>query len=241
MTNKGVDILTEPDNIVEHRFDLRPKNGGTLTVLYRPHSSELRWANSRERVDLSPVGFKYEPENTRPWVPAEAISPRNPGTKGRTIRMLKIQMGLKCNYQCSYCNQISRPESSHGNPDDARKFLEQLSAWFNAASNDGDGLTIEFWGGEPFVYWKTMKLLGEELRSRYPKAIFNVVTNGSVLDDEKIDWLDRMQFSVAISHDGPGQKTNCGRPLWCWIFDCANGEYGHKNDINPICIGREKC
>lgn len=211
MTQKEINILNNPESIVEHRLELRRKDGSPRTVLYRPQTSELRWADTGERVDLSSVGFKYEPDGARRWVFAEAISPRNPGTKGRAIRSLKIQMGLKCNYECSYCNQTSRPESSHGNPDDAREFLEQLPTWFKAANDDGEGLTIEFWGGEPFVYWKTMKLLGEELRARYPKAIFNVVTNGSVLDDEKIDWLDRMGFSVAISHDGPGQKPNRGK------------------------------
>ena len=206
---------------VEHRLELRRKDGSVAELIYRPHSSELFWAESGAPVDLSPVGFKYEPMGTRQWVPAEAISPTRPGTKGRAIRTLKIQMGLKCNYACPYCNQTSRPESSHGSPDDAREFLAQLPSWFKAVNDDGDGLTIEFWGGEPFVYWKTMRLLGEELRTRYPNAFFNVVTNGSVLDDEKIDWLDRMKFSVAISHDGPGQKSNRGKDPF---DDPANAE-----------------
>ena len=177
-------------------------------MLYRPHTSELRWADADERIDLSSVGFRYDDGRRRDWMLAQAVSPENPGTKSHSIRVLKIQMGLKCNYSCPYCNQTSRPKSSHGSRDDARKFLAQLPTWLRAA--DGDGLSIEFWGGEPFVYWKTMKLLGENLRARYPKAFLNVVTNGSVLDDEKIDWLDRMGVSVALSHDGPGQKANRG-------------------------------
>lgn len=221
MHEHGPDVAIKPQSKVEHRIELRRKDGSPAAVIYRPHSSELRWADTDDQVDLSPVGFKYESMGSRRWVPAEAVSPTRPGTKGRAIRTLKIQMGLKCNYSCSYCNQTSRPESSHGSPDDAREFLAQLPTWFRAVNDEGDGLTIEFWGGEPFAYWKTMKLLGEDLRARYPKAFFNVVTNGSVLDDEKIDWLDRMGFSVAISHDGPGQKPNRGKDPF---DDPANAE-----------------
>lgn len=202
--------VPQPPVPVEFHLPVRRPDGAAAGLLYRPHSSELRWVDTGGRVDLSPVGLNYETGKARKWARVPAISPDNPGRKNRAIRALKIQMGLKCNYHCTYCNQTSRPRASHGNLDDARRFLAQLPTWLVPVSDDGRGLTIEFWGGEPFIYWKTMRFLAEELHERYPKAVFNVVTNGSVLDDEKIDWLDRMQFSVAISHDGPGQKPNRG-------------------------------
>ncbi|MFZ2738448.1 MAG: SPASM domain-containing protein [Burkholderiaceae bacterium] len=72
---------------------------------------------------------------------------------------------------------------------------------------------IEFWGGEPLVYWKTLKPLAERLRVLYPQAQFSIITNGSLLNTEINDWLDSLGFSVGISHDGPGQSVRGPDPL----------------------------
>lgn len=72
---------------------------------------------------------------------------------------------------------------------------------------------IEFWGGEPFVYWKTLKPLAERLRQLYPQANFSIITNGSLLDAEKNEWLDRLGFGVGLSHDGPGYHARGADPL----------------------------
>jgi uncharacterized protein len=72
---------------------------------------------------------------------------------------------------------------------------------------------IEFWGGEPFVYWKTLKPLAERLRQLYTEASFTIITNGSLLDFEKNEWLDRIGFGVGLSHDGPGYHARGADPL----------------------------
>ena len=75
------------------------------------------------------------------------------------------------------------------------------------------GVKFEYWGGEPFVYWKTFKPLAEAIIKQYPNAEHSVITNGSLLDLEKIMWLDQHSFSVGISHDGPGQHVRGPDPL----------------------------
>ena len=74
---------------------------------------------------------------------------------------------------------------------------------------------IEYWGGEPFVYWKTLKPLVEVLRQRYPSDTTDmlITTNGSLLTYEINEWLDKMDISVALSHDGPGQWVRGPDPL----------------------------
>ena len=79
------------------------------------------------------------------------------------------------------------------------------------------GLKVEFWGGEPMVYWKTLKPLAEAIREKFKdwknKPVFSIITNGSILTDEMIDWLMMMEFAVAISHDGPGQHVRGPDPF----------------------------
>lgn len=137
------------------------------------------------------------------WPVSRRVSPDNPGRK-KDITTLKIQMGFRCNYSCAYCNQASWNTFLGGAVEDAKLFLRNLDNWFRPAETSD--IRIEFWGGEPFVYWAKMKVLGEELRRRFPRAHFNVITNGSLLDDEKVDWLIAHRFGVQISHDGPAQK-----------------------------------
>lgn len=72
---------------------------------------------------------------------------------------------------------------------------------------------IEFWGGEPLVYIKTLRPLAHALRRKYPAAGFSLITNGSLLNADINQWLDDMGFNVGISHDGPGQHVRGPDPL----------------------------
>lgn len=131
------------------------------------------------------------------------------GALGKTgLKTLKIQLGLSCNFSCEYCSQRFVPHAAETHKEEAEKFVAGMDSWVKAPPEK-----IEYWGGEPFVYWKTFKPLAEALREKFPNAIFSVITNGSILDEEKIDWLDRLGFQVAVSHDGPGQHVRGPDPL----------------------------
>lgn len=188
--------------MMAYRFTLQGDK--TVRLLYDPETSTLTREDGGARI-VHPAFTTAEPVS---WSVPQRVSPDNPGRKAG-IRTLKIQMGLKCNYACAYCNQASWNSFLGGAVEDARLFLRNLDGWFATDGAEKDGgrdLRIEFWGGEPFVYWAKLKILGEELRRRYPNARFNVITNGSLLDDEKVDWLITHKVGLQISHDGPAQK-----------------------------------
>ena len=160
----------------------------TLCLDYDPTVSRLTVAG-RENMPVRHPAF--DREGPVSWPVPHRVAPDNPGRKSG-IRTLKIQMGFKCNYACAYCNQASWNTFLGGAVEDAKLFLRNLDTWFGTEQDRQDGgrnLRIEFWGGEPFVYWAKLKILSETLRRRYPKARFNIITNGSLLDDEKVDWL----------------------------------------------------
>ena len=152
--------------------------------------------------------IKYENGQFNP--PAEYIpfSKDEPLKKSREIQLLKIQLGLGCNYSCDYCSQKFVERGDATSPKDIAEFLEKLNA---LEFDEAKGLRVEFWGGEPLVYWKTLKPLAEAIRERFKdwkvKPHFSMVTNGSILTDEIIDWLMMMGFSVGVSHDGLGQSV----------------------------------
>jgi uncharacterized protein len=123
-------------------------------------------------------------------------------------RILKISLGLSCNYACEYCSQRFVARNVETNPDDISEFLESLDTWVLSPPD-----SIEFWGGEPLVYIKTLRPLVQALREKFPAARFSVITNGSLLSREINQWLDDLGFAVSISHDGPGQHVRGPDPL----------------------------
>lgn len=189
-------------------------SGSKITLLYSPHTSELKTEDGLPIEVPEPERFLDESGMYTDWAAlgdAVQISPDEPGKKSRNVKSLKIQMGLNCNYSCSYCSQASHLEHGEAvitNVDDAKDFLSKLDSWLDGAPN-----RVEFWGGEPFVYWKAMQVLVADMRVRFPDAMFNIVTNGSLFDDEKFDWVTSNGIHLAVSHDGPGQHLRGPDPL----------------------------
>jgi len=190
---------------------LNGRNGFQRDAHYDPIDSSLVWADTGEALPL-PAVF---PRQAREWQPFwHAHHPTNPAGKSRDIRHLKLQLGLKCNYACQYCSQAHQPHDLDGHPSDVGPFMDQLQGWFAGGTDGrGSGVKIEFWGGEPFVYWKLLKPLGEAVRDRYPEAELSIVTNGSLLDDEKLAWVETLDVGIGLSHDGPAQAHRGPDPL----------------------------
>lgn len=203
------------------RFDLicekfEPNGDGTAEqVHYALDTATGRlWLDETTYIGLGPDGriAKLTGEMDEVEVSfTDAWADKPPG-KGGEIKRLKIQMGMSCNYSCSYCSQrfVERPEQ--GTPEKVDGLVEKIRANL-IFPKFGKGLKLEFWGGEPFVYWKTMKPLAEKLRAVFPAANFSVITNGSLLTTEIVDWLDAYGFTVSISHDGPGQHVRGPCPI----------------------------
>ena len=169
--------------------------------VYDNETSEI-FDSAGEKVAVKP----YAEQDFSKAKEHNAISQQNPGRK-KSPKKLKISFGLQCNYSCSYCSQkfIERPGSEK---DRVAKFLANVDKWVTDEPH-----RVEFWGGEPLVYFKQVKPLAEGLRTKWPNASFGMVTNGSLLTDEIVDWLYDMGFSVGLSHDGPGQKFRGPDPL----------------------------
>ena len=115
---------------------------------------------------------------------------------------LRIQIGTDCNQNCGYCSQ----KAFIGNhnllqPEDIKNFVDMIPPSVNPQR------AIEFWGGEPLLYWDTILPLATKLRKKFPQNAFFLVTNGTLLTPAINKSLDVLGFRVGISHDGPGQKN----------------------------------
>lgn len=173
----------------------------TLSILTDVNGQRVRSSDVAESLGIEKRNYSVES-------PARQVSRQTPGGK-RNPRILKIQLGLKCNYSCEYCNQRFVPKADDGTPEAVRAFVDSMDAWFKPQ----EGTKIELWGGEPLVYWKTLQPLVNALHAKYPEVVFSFITNGSLLDAEKNAWIESMPISVSISHDGPGQADRGPDPF----------------------------
>jgi len=183
---------------------LEARDGSRHSVRYNPHTSEC------EGLPL--------PVNPGTFASVLRVAKDKPLGKSRAPRVLKIQLGLSCNYACSYCSQAFQiADSTVSKLADVEHFLTELDGWITNAPEK-----IELWGGEPFLYWAKIKRLIPALAARFPKAAFSIITNGSLLDREKLDFIVAHDIAITISHDGPGQHLRGPDPFddpekRCWI------------------------
>lgn len=125
--------------------------------------------------------------------------------KQTSFKSMRIQLGLKCNMNCKYCSQDKTTGKQFG-PKHVKDFVDKLHA-VQAVEH------FELWGGEPMVYWKTVTLLVPLLHKRFPDATFSMVTNGTLVTDDKIDFCKAYDIQLVFSHDGPGYYLRGEDPL----------------------------
>ncbi len=127
--------------MTQFRISTVSPDGKNPTIFYDNQTSSLTWPDGTPVIPSRPMQFGD----------AQIVSVSQPGRKG-DIKTLKISLGLSCNYECGYCSQRFVPHAEQTNPGDVGPFVAQLTASLTAPP-----ARIEFWGGEPFVYWKTLK------------------------------------------------------------------------------------
>ena len=105
-----------------------------------------------------------------------------------------------CNYRCRYCHA----GVSQGRDLMSAKTALKIVKFIFLSS--GPHLTIEFQGGECLLNWKVVKLVVE--KSRKLNKIFKkdlhicIVSNLSLLDEEKLKFLTDHDVSICTSLDG---------------------------------------
>ena len=121
------------------------------------------------------------------------------------IKALCLHVAHTCNLNCSYC--FASQGKYQG--DRALMSLEVGKQAFDfLIKNSGTrrNLEVDFFGGEPLMNWDVVVKLVEYARSiekEHNKNFrFTLTTNGVLLDDEKIEFLNKNMSNVVLSLDG---------------------------------------
>lgn len=119
------------------------------------------------------------------------------GIKGITLYITE-----KCNFNCSYCFLAKK----NGSSIDTNLGYKSIDFLFDIASKDTEYIYFTFFGGEPLLEKDLIKkivLYGNEKSLEYNKPIlYNIVTNGSLIDEDFISFISEENFAILLSWDG---------------------------------------
>lgn len=121
------------------------------------------------------------------------------------VKALCLHIAHTCNLNCEYC--FAGQGKYHG--EDALMSFEvgkQALDFLVKNSGTRKNLEVDFFGGEPLVNFEVVKQLVEYARSIEKESNkhfrFTLTTNGVLLDDEVIDFLNKEMNNVVLSLDG---------------------------------------
>lgn len=134
------------------------------------------------------------------------VTPRSPSPKRQ---ILSLVMTERCNLRCTYCY-----ETKSNSPGIA--FETAQRAILNAFQNPAfDELEIDFFGGEPFIEYNTLRNICSWLWSEpRPKPyICFAVTNGTLVHGGIRDWVleNKDRIILGLSLDGTPEMHNTNR------------------------------
>lgn len=144
-------------------------------------------------------------------------------TRQTVVKALCLHIAHDCNLACKYC--FAEEGEYHGRRE-LMSFEVGKKALDFLVANSGNrvNLEVDFFGGEPLMNWDVVKRLVEYGRSiekeNNKKFRFTLTTNGVLLNDEIMEYLNKEMSNVVLSLDGRKEVNDRMRP-----FRTGKGSY----------------
>lgn len=173
--------------------DALPAQAVRALPQYRPAELAEAWD---ELLALKKDGRLFSPDIYGAYRGAGDLAP---------IKSMCLNVAHDCNLRCAYCF------ASTGDFGGGRKLMpftvgKQAIDFLLAHAGGRRNLELDFFGGEPMMNFGVVKELvayGREAEKKVGKNIrFTTTTNALLLDDEKIDFINREMHNVVLSIDG---------------------------------------
>jgi uncharacterized protein len=131
------------------------------------------------------------------------------------LNTMLLQITQRCNLSCAYCpyagnGKFDRAHSELSmNWDTAQKAID----FFLAKSTKSATITLGFYGGEPLLEYKLITKIVSYLNKYACKnnIIYQITTNGTIMNDDIIELFMKNEFNITISIDGPERLHNKNR------------------------------
>lgn len=135
-------------------------------------------------------------------------------SKPLPLRTMVLHLAQDCNMACTYCYA---DEGKYGGPRKSMPAAVAERALDYLMTHGDEKVHVTFFGGEPLMNWPVLRQaveLGEAKAKACGKRIsFSFTTNGSLLTEERVDWLAEHRVGVSVSLDGPDDLQDANRPF----------------------------
>lgn len=117
-----------------------------------------------------------------------------------------LQITQSCNLRCEYCVYSGTYQNrQHTQKQMSEETAKKAIDFFVSHSSDSPSLALSFYGGEPLLRVEFIQMCIDYCKEvgEGKTFLFNLTTNGTLLNDEVEDFLVRNNISVMFSLDGP--------------------------------------
>ena len=136
--------------------------------------------------------------------------------KDAPVKALCLHVSHDCNLRCKYCfastGDFGTGHRMTMNVETAKKAIDFVIA----RSGKRHNIEVDFFGGEPLMAMDTVKATVDYARSlekEHNKNFrFTITTNGILLDDETIDYINENMSNAVLSLDGRSEVNDNMRP-----------------------------
>ncbi|MFQ3682909.1 radical SAM protein [Roseiflexus sp.] len=137
------------------------------------------------------------------------------------ISILYLLLTDQCNLACTYCFiEGAMPQQHHFSrmsPETAIAAIDLFSTQASRCDSPHHRPSIIFYGGEPTVNWDVLSTAVLHIEAKIgtgdlaPNTEISMITNGTLLNEERIQFLKEHHVGLSLSLDGPG-RYNDSRP-----------------------------
>ena len=182
---------------------------GELDGKMAPRPDEHLFAQFADRYDRQSIedayqdlyalfeeGMLFAPDEYEPFAKKMGPAP---------IKSMCLNIAHDCNLRCEYCF-AAKGDFGHGRMLMPFEVGKAAIDFLIRHSGGRHNLELDFFGGEPLMNFPVVRQVVEYARSiekQHNKNFrFTITTNGLLLDDEKIEFINREMSNVVLSLDG---------------------------------------
>jgi uncharacterized protein len=164
-----------------------------------------KWQNKYELSDLIEAYKEIDQIKTDGYLFSEHKYDDTKYKGNTVVKAMCLHIAHDCNMKCDYCF------ASQGNFQDETLLMSEKTGkeavdYLIKHSQNRKHLEIDFFGGEPLMNFDVVKKVLEyalEQGGKHDKIFkFTITTNGILLSDDKIDYINKHMQNVVLSLDG---------------------------------------
>lgn len=170
---------------------------------YDPAALEEAWQELR---GLAAEGLLFEEDD---YIDREKAASMQ---QQALVKALCLHVSHDCNLRCKYCFASTGDFGTGHRMTMDFETAKRAIDFVIAKSGHRRNIEVDFFGGEPLMAMDTVKATVAYARSIEKKAgkcfRFTITTNGVLLDDENIDYINREMSNAVLSLDGRPQVND---------------------------------